>query len=194
MFRIRIAAALGGRVLKYDTGDVALQVAGWRNGGGTALFDAIYSACEKLTTTKAGGTEARILVVLSDGDDNTSRTTLSRAIEIAQVRDVTIYAINTRVESIDFVNLERTAKGDAAMKELAAQTGGRSFVQVSNWEVTRAFSVIEEEMRNRYSVSYQPRDLEENGRFRRIEIVAEKSGRRFRIHARKGYYAKLKSP
>ena len=80
------------------------------------------------------------------------------------------------------------------MKELAAQTGGRSFVQVSNWEITRAFSVIEEEMRNRYSVSYQPRDLEENGRFRRIEIMAEKSGRRFRIHARKGYYAKLKSP
>jgi len=177
-----------------DPEQLAAGVARLRNGGGTALFDAIYGACEKLTTAKAGEAEARILIVLSDGDDNTSRTTLSRAIEIAQIRDVTIYAINTRIESIDFVNLARTAKGDAAMKELAAQTGGRSFVQVSNWEVTRAFSVIEEEMRNRYSVSYQPRDLEENGRFRRIEIVAEKSGRRFRIHARKGYYAKLKSP
>ena len=177
-----------------DPEELAAGVAGLRNSGGTALFDAIYGSCEKLTTAKAGGTEARVLIVLSDGDDNTSRTTLSRAIEIAQIHDVTIYAINTRIESIDFVNLERTAKGDAAMKELAAQTGGRSFVQVSNWEITRAFSVIEEEMRNRYSVSYQPRDLEENGRFRRIEIVAEKSGRRFRIHARKGYYAKLKSP
>jgi VWFA-related protein len=80
------------------------------------------------------------------------------------------------------------------MKELAAQTGGRSFVEVSNREVIRAFSVIEEEMRNRYSVSYQPGSLEENGRFRRIEIVAEKSRHRFRIHARKGYYARLKSP
>lgn len=176
-----------------DPEQLAAGVAALRNGGGTALFDAIHGACEKLTTAIAGEVEARILIVLSDGDDNTSRTTLSRAIEMAQIRDVTIYAINTRIESIDFVNLERTAKGDAAMKELAAQTGGRSFVQVSNWEVTRAFSVIEEEMRNRYSVSYQPGDLEDNGRFRRVEIVAEKSGRRFRIHARKGYYAKLKS-
>jgi VWFA-related protein len=86
------------------------------------------------------------------------------------------------------------AKGDAAMRQLAAQTGGRSFVELNNREVTRAFSIIEDEMRNRYSVSYQPRNLEENGRFRRIDIVAEKSGRRFRIHARKGYYARLKSP
>jgi VWFA-related protein len=86
------------------------------------------------------------------------------------------------------------AKSDAGMKELAAQTGGRSFVEVTNRKVIRAFSVIEDEMRNRYSVSYQLGNLQENGRFRRIEIVAEKSARRFRIHARKGYYARLKSP
>jgi Ca-activated chloride channel family protein len=173
-----------------DPEQLAAGVAALRNGGGTALFDAIHGACEKLTTAKAGETEARILIVLSDGDDNSSRATLSRAIEMAQMRDITIYAINTRIESSDAVYLEGMAKSDAAMKELAAQTGGRSFVEVSNREVIRAFSVIEEEMRNRYSVSYQPGSLEENGRFRRIEIVAEKSRRRFRIHARKGYYAK----
>lgn len=177
-----------------DPEQLAAGVAALRNGGGTALFDAIYSACEKLSTAKTGETEARILIVLSDGDDNSSRITLSRAIEMAQMRDITIYAINTRIESSDSVYLQGVARSDAAMKELAAQTGGRSFVEVSNWEVTRAFSVIEEEMRNRYSVSYQPGNLEENGRFRRIEIVAERSGRRFRIHARKGYYARVKSP
>jgi hypothetical protein len=64
---------------------------------------------------------------------------------------------------------------------------------MSSWELTRAFSAIDEEMRNRYSLSYQPRDLKENGRFRRIEIAAKKPGRRLRIHARKGYYAKLES-
>jgi Ca-activated chloride channel homolog len=177
-----------------DPEQLAAGVAALRNGGGTALFDAIYSACEKLSTAKTGETEARILIVLSDGDDNSSWITLRRAIEMAQMRDITIYAINTRIESSDSVYLQGVARSDAAMKELAAQTGGRSFVEVSNWEVTRAFSVIEEEMRNRYSVSYQPGNLEENGRFRRIEIVAERSGRRFRIHARKGYYARVKSP
>jgi len=177
-----------------DPEQLAAGVAALRNGGGTALFDSIYGACEKLTTAKAGEMEARILIVLSDGDDNSSRATLSRAIEMAQMRNITIYAINTRIESSDSVYLQGMAKSDAAMKELAAQTGGRSFVEVTNREVIRAFSVIEEEMRNRYSVSYQPGNLQENGRFRRIEIVAEKSGRRFRIHARKGYYARLKSP
>jgi Ca-activated chloride channel family protein len=177
-----------------DPEQLAAGVAALRNGGGTALFDAVYDACEKLTSAKAAEAEARILIVLSDGDNNSGHITLSRAIEMAQMRDVTIYAINTRNESTDSIYLAGMAKSDAAMKELAAQTGGRSFVELSNREVTRAFSIIEDEMRNRYSVSYQPRDLEENGRFRRIDIVAERSGRRFRVHARKGYYAKLKTP
>jgi VWFA-related protein len=60
-----------------DPEQLAAGVAALHNGGGTALFDAIYSACEKLTTAKASEPEARILIVLSDGDDNTSRTTLS---------------------------------------------------------------------------------------------------------------------
>ena len=135
------------------------------NGGGTALFDAVYDACEKLTSAEAGEAEARILIVLSDGDNNSGQKTLSRAIEMAQMRDVTIYAINTRNESSDSIYLAGMAKSDAAMKELAVQTGGRSFVELSDREVTRAFSIIEDEMRNRYSVSYQPRDLEENGQF-----------------------------
>ena len=92
-----------------------------------------------------------------------------------------------------FRSVGLTAKGDGALKEIAEQTGGRSFVRMSSWELTRAFSAIEKETRNRYSLSYQPRDLEENGRFRSIQIAAKKSGRRLRIHARKGYYAKLES-
>ena len=177
-----------------DPEQLAAGVAALRNGGGTALFDAVYDACEKLTSAEAGEAEARILIVLSDGDNNSGQKTLSRAIEMAQMRDVTIYAINTRNESADSIYLAGMAKSDAAMKELAVQTGGRSFVELSDREVTKAFSIIEDEMRNRYSVSYQPRDLEENGRFRRIDIVAERSGRRYRVHARKGYYAKVKTP
>jgi hypothetical protein len=76
------------------------------------------------------------------------------------MRNITIYAINTRIESSDSVYLQGMAKSDAAMKELAAQTGGRSFVEVTNRKVIRAFSVIDEEMRNRYSVSYQPGNLQ----------------------------------
>jgi VWFA-related protein len=112
---------------------------------------------------------------------------------MAQIRDIVIYTLNTRGETVDFSRVGLTAKGDAAMKEIAEQTGGRSFARLTSRELTRAFSAIEEETRNRYSLSYQPRDLEQNGRFRRIEIAAERPGRRLRIHARKGYYARLES-
>jgi len=60
-------------------------------------------------------------------------------------------------------------------------------------ELRKAFSDIEKEMRNRYALSYQPSELKEDGRFRHIQITAEKSGRRFHVHTRKGYYARLAS-
>jgi hypothetical protein len=60
-------------------------------------------------------------------------------------------------------------------------------------ELRKAFSAIEKEIRNRYALSYQPSDLKEDGRFRRIQIAAGKSGRRFHVHTRKGYYARLAS-
>jgi hypothetical protein len=59
--------------------------------------------------------------------------------------------------------------------------------------VARAFSAIEEEMRNRYALFYEPADLRDDGRFRRIQIAAERSGRRFQVHARKGYYPRQRS-
>ena len=176
-----------------DPGQLAAGVAALHNGGGTALFDAIRAAGEKLSVAQGNEPVARVLVVLSDGDDNTSSTTLNQAINMAQIRDITIYTINTRGETVDFSSLGLTARGDGTMREIAEQTGGRSFVHMSSRELTRAFSAIDEETRNRYSLSYQPRDLVEDGRFRRIQIAAEKSGRRLRIHGRKGYYAKLES-
>ena len=79
-----------------DYDQLAAGVSALHNGGGgTAFFDAIQKACDKLMTGKDSEPSARILIVLSDGDDNASKTTLVQAIERAQMRDVTIYTINT---------------------------------------------------------------------------------------------------
>jgi VWFA-related protein len=162
-----------------------------RNGGGTALFDAIREACDKLSSAAADEQPyARILIVLSDGDDNASRTTLTQALDMAQVRDVTLYTINTRIGSLDPGDSVATAQGDATLKRIAEQSGGRFFSRMSASGVAKAFSAIEDEMRNRYALFYEPNNLIEDGRFRRIQIAAEKSGRRLRVHARKGYYAR----
>jgi Ca-activated chloride channel family protein len=162
-----------------------------RNGGGTAFFDAIYFACDKLTAAKDKEPAALILIVLSDGDNNAGRTTLSQAIDKAQMRDVTIYTMNTNTERIEPGH--GLKKGGLALKQLAVETGGRAFNYMDKREVTRAFTAIEEEMRSRYALSYQPSDLHEDGRFHPIQIEVEKSGQRFHVHARKGYYARLVS-
>jgi len=169
---------------------LAAGVTALRNAGGTALFDAIKSACDKLATAATDEPAARILVVLSDGDDNASKTTLKQALNIAHTRDVTLYTINTRIDSLDPRNSHATAEGDAVLKRLAEHTGGRFFSGMSASAVARVFSTIEEEMRNRYVLFYQPSNLVEDGRFHRIQIAAGKSGRRFHVHARKGYYAR----
>jgi len=101
------------------------------------------------------------------------------------MRDVTIYTLNTSNKS--------PQPSDAALKKLAKETGGRYFSEMSTNKLKQAFAAIEKEIRNRYALSYQPDDLQDDGRFRRIRITAEKSGRRFRVHTRKGYYAPLAS-
>jgi Ca-activated chloride channel homolog len=174
-----------------DPEQLAAGVAALRNGGGTALFDAIHFACDKLTAGKDREPAARILIVLSDGDNNAGRTTLSQAIDKAQMRDVTIYTMNTSPDRIEARRLTRS--NEVALERLAAETGGRAFSHMNKREVTREFAAIEDEMRNRYALSYQPSDLQEDGRFRHIQIAAEKSGRRFHVHARKGYYTRLVS-
>jgi VWFA-related protein len=174
-----------------DPEQLAAGVMALRNGGGTALFDAIHSACDKLKTPEDSEPAALILIVLSDGDDNNSRTTLSRTINEAQTRDVTIYTVDTSTEPIGVGQSHQA--GYLALKRLAEETGGRSFFEMNKRQLRKAFAAIEKEMRNRYALSYQPGGLKEDGRFRRIEIAAEKSGRRFHVHTRKGYYARLKS-
>lgn len=152
--------------------------------GATALFDAVRASCSKLSGTTDQTPTARILVLLSDGDDNASKSTLKQAIETAQRAEVTIYTISTN-------NSSYSQPGDRILKDLAAQTGGQMFSRNNAKEMVKAFSAIEQEMRSRYALAYQPAELQEDGRFHRIEVKAHRLNEKFRVHARKGYYARL---
>jgi len=173
-----------------DPGLLASSVAALRNGGGTAFFDAVRIACDKLADGEPRDqTTARVLVILSDGNNNVGHTTLKNAFDTAQFRDVTIYTINTRIESLDPRLAVATAEGDRALKNLAIQSGGRFFSRMTAQGVGHAFMDIEQEMRNRYVLFYQPEGLVPNGRFRSISIVARQSGKHLKVQARRGYYA-----
>jgi hypothetical protein len=75
------------------------------------------------------------------------------------------------------------------MKALAARTGGAAFFPGSVGNLDRRLSDLQEVIRSRYLISYKPADFRLDGTYRPISLVAEKSGHRFRVYARRGYYA-----
>ena len=151
------------------------------DGGGTALFDAIYRASrEKLSKEKDDHPVRHALIVISDGDDNQSEVTRTQALEMAQRADVIIYAISTN----DSPNLQR---GDKVLQQLADATGGRAFFPYNTKDITHSFKAIEDELRSQYIISYRPADFDADGRYRAIAITAQKKD--LEVRARKGYYA-----
>jgi Ca-activated chloride channel family protein len=151
------------------------------NGGGTALYDAIYKAChDKLIKDKSDRPVRRAIVVVSDGNDNQSEVSRAQAIEMAQRAEVIIYAISTDDSGL-------IVRGDKVLQQLADATGGRAFFPYKMKDVTRSFAAIEDELRSQYVVSYRPADFDADGRFRAIEITALKKD--LQVRARRGYYA-----
>jgi VWFA-related protein len=164
-------------------------------GGGTALYDAVRTACQKMVHREEHDRVARVLVVLSDGQNNAGEVTLERAIDAAQEADVIIYTISTNYSypapgdtGWDYVHA-----GDNNLRKLAEESGGRMLRPQSPGEVAKAFAKIGEELRSRYSVSYKPASFAPDGHFRRIKIEAHRRGEKFEIRARKGYYARSAS-
>src|SRR6266849_4886531 len=151
------------------------------NGGGTALYDAIYKACkEKLLREHSEHPIRKAIVILSDGEDNQSEYTRAQAIEMAQRAEVLIYAISTDDSGL-------ILRGDKVLEDLASATGGRAFFPYKMKDITHSFAAIEDELRSQYDVSYKPSDFDADGRYRSIEITAVKKD--LQVRARRGYYA-----
>ncbi len=152
-----------------------------QDGGGTALYDAIYRACkDKFLKDRPDHPARKAIVVVSDGEDNQSEYTRAQAIEMAQRAEVIIYAISTDDSGL-------ILRGDKVLEQLAEATGGRAFFPFKMKDITRSFAAIEDELRSQYIVSYKPADFDADGRYRSIEISALKKD--LQVRARKGYFA-----
>ncbi len=151
-----------------------------RPGGGTAMYDAVYYSCrEKLMRLRDTVAVRRAVILLSDGEDNQSRSTMSEAIAMCQRAEVVVYAIST--------NISPGKSSDKILKRLAEETGGRAFFPFKLDDVANAFLDIQEELRSQYAVAYRPNDFPSDGRFRAIEI-RPRTGKH-EVRARRGYYA-----
>jgi VWFA-related protein len=167
-------------------------VKGLKVNGGTALYDAIRSSCELLLRHPEQEVVARVLVVLSDGQNNSGKATLEDAIDIAQRAEVTVYTISTAPPAVSpsDTNARDIHDGNQNLRRLAEDTGGRVLFPARPKDIERAFAKINEELRSRYAISYRPADFSADGRYRRISIAAKKAGKSLRVRARKGYYAR----
>jgi VWFA-related protein len=153
-----------------------------RPGGGTALYDAVYTACRDKLLDISRGQEPvrRAMVLVSDGNDNQSRAYVDDAIKMCQRAETIIYAISTNWTP-------SRGKGDDVLQRMAAATGGRAFFPPSVEEMSLGFNSIEEELRSQYALTYTPADFKADGAFRTIYLFA--NDRRYQVRTRQGYFA-----
>lgn len=149
--------------------------------GGTALFDAVYSACrDKLLTERGPEPVRKAIILVSDGEDNQSRVYMPEAIKECERAETIIYAISTNWTP-------SRGAGDKVLTDLAEQTGGEVFFPPSVEDMAVSFKSIEEELRSQYALVYTPADFKADGAFRTIYLYCY--DRRYQVRAKKGYFA-----
>jgi VWFA-related protein len=156
-----------------------------RAGGGTRMYDALYFVLqEKL----AGPEERKIIILISDGNDNASRRSLSEVVDLAQRHSVCIYAISMNALGI---RSDESDQHDSVLELLASDTGGRAFFPAKLEKLVSNFKRIADDLRSQYTIAYRSTNAKKDGTFRKIRINVEKG--RYAVHTRSGYYAPLKA-
>jgi Ca-activated chloride channel homolog len=155
--------------------EVALQ----KPGGWTALYDAVYRGLDHI---RGGKNEKKALILITDGEDNSSRYSRGDIREFTKERDIPIYAIGLPGPD-DY--------GQSVLKYLVNITGGRAFFS-SYEEIGYYFDLIHAELRSQYLLGYVPTNTLHNGKWRRIRIKldAPPGLPKLSVRARDGYYAR----
>jgi VWFA-related protein len=153
------------------------------NPRGTLLYDAIYLAAHDKEQSQTG---RKVLVILTDGQDEGSQLKIRDAIDAAQKANVIVYPILI-ADREAYLQAGEIYMGSSAMSQLASQTGGRVInVGNSGRKLENAFDQIQDELRTQYLLSYTPTNKAADGTYRKIELDC---GKGLKVQARKGYYA-----
>ena len=168
--------------LTDDTQKLTAKIRQLRPGGGSAMYDAIVTACrDKLAKEQPSDKFRRAMVILGNGDDNQSHWTREQALEMAQRADVVIYTISTNISRID-------TEGDKVLRYFAQETGGQAFLPFKASDLAQSFEDIANELRHQYVALYRPDPLKADGLYHTVEIRV-KNRKDVVVRARHGYYA-----
>jgi len=185
-----------------DTGELRDTILKQRAGGGTSLYDAVYAASNHLlnnSPTPSGPNPdvRRVLVVISDGDDNSSNRSRGESVDMAQRAGVIIYSISTSTDWISAEDEKDPAKrisrkyekgeGDQVLEQLALETGGRVFFPYKVDDLGQSFLDIGDELRHQYALAYSPAGRSPDGKYHTIRVQVDRKD--VIVRARKGYYS-----
>jgi Ca-activated chloride channel family protein len=165
-----------------DPNKLAREIRKLRAAGGTALYDAIYMTCDEKLIRETG---RKALIILSDGEDESSKMNLQQAAEMALRAEATTFAIS--ISKGGFFGVGGSEEGDTVLKDIAKETGGRVFFPFKIEELDDAFRQINQELRSQYSIGYLSTNPVRDGSYRKIDIKVSERG--LKLRHRLGYYA-----
>jgi VWFA-related protein len=153
-----------------------------RAGGVTSLYDAIYFSCKEklLFFPPPEPYLRRMIIVISDGEDNRSEHTREEALGMAQRAEVTVFAISTN-------RSETEHRGDRVLKELAKETGGRAYFPFEASDLAEDFRAIGRDLRTQFLLSYTSNNTARDGTFR--HILVQPGNKSLQVRAKTGYFA-----
>ncbi|MBI2821044.1 MAG: VWA domain-containing protein [Acidobacteria bacterium] len=159
--------------------DVRNRMSFVRAKGRTALYDAIYAGLQKLSEAH---NDKKALIVITDGEDNSSRYTFSDVKEFAKESDAQIYAIGEKGNQ---------GYGRALINELVSLTGGRAFFPNSLKSLDYYCDLIHTELRNQYVLGYIPSNASHDGKWRKLKVQLQPPDGlpRLNVRTREGYFA-----
>ncbi len=163
----------------HEAASIQNEIAFRNPGGRTAVYDAVYMGLEQM---KAAKNEKKALILITDGEDNSSRYSISEVREFAKESDVQIYGIGEE---------GKLGYGRGEIQNIVAMTGGRAFFPNSFNELDYYIDLIHSELRNQYVLGYVPNNKTHNGKWRRIHVKLDPPAGlpRLIVRAKEGYYA-----
>jgi VWFA-related protein len=173
---------------------------GYGGHAGTLLYDAVLLASDEIMMKQKG---RKALILMSDGDDSGSKTTMRSAITSAQRSDSLIYAVYFKGEAGAFrgggggygggrrgggyPQQDERPDGKKVMEQIAKETGGAMIAVTGKTHVDQAFTQIGEELRSQYSLGYSSDSKSTDSEFRKIVLVSKQPG--LTVQTRDGYWS-----
>jgi Ca-activated chloride channel homolog len=152
----------------------------------TALYDAVYLGIERVTR---GTHQKKALLIISDGQDNSSRYNFGEVRRLMKESDVVTYAVG--ILGAGDAGSQVGMQGQAFLDELTSVTGGKAFYPSSDIEMDEIFERIALELRHQYSIGYTPKDFQPDGKWRKVKVKVKppRGLPRLTVRSREGYYA-----